>query len=126
MTLSNKEIMAKAPPCPERTLKTPLPKQSSSSSRDEGQWNSVEDRRRQRVAFEEAAKRMLRYPEDSEDSKVGVTELQEQLEIPKAGGVSIRQITQQAMHEKGQKFLKFAGKEKKRYVLPVWPDGTRS
>ena len=28
-------IMAKATPCPERTLKTPLPQQSSSSSRDE-------------------------------------------------------------------------------------------
>ena len=34
-------MMAKALPCPERTLKTPLPQQSSSSSRDEeGQWIS--------------------------------------------------------------------------------------
>ena len=71
--------MAKAPPCPERTLKTPLPQQSSSSRDEESQWVSVEDRRRLRVAFEETAKRMLRYQEDSEDLKVGVTELQERL-----------------------------------------------
>ena len=42
-------IVAKDPLCPERTLKTPLPQQSSSSSRDEeGQWISVEDRCRWR------------------------------------------------------------------------------
>ena len=88
--------MAKATPCSERTLKTPLPQQSSSSSRDEeGQWISVEDRRRRRVAFEEAAKRMLRYLEDSEDLKVGVTELQEQLGRSEEAGVSIRQVAQQ-------------------------------
>ena len=73
--------MAKAPPCPERILKTPLPQQSWPSSRDEeGQWVAMEDRRRQRVASE-----------DSEDLKVGVTEVQEQLEISEEAGVSIRQ-----------------------------------
>ena len=40
----------------------------------------------------EAAKRMLRYLEDSEDLKVGVTKLKEQLEISEEAGVSIRQI----------------------------------
>ena len=50
---------------------------------------SVEDRRR-RVAFEEAAKRMLRDQEDSEDLKVGVTELQEQMGTSDETGVSIR------------------------------------
>ena len=73
--------MAKEPPCPERTLKKPLPQQSSSSSRDEeGQWISVEDRRRRRVALKE---------------KVGVTELQEQLGRSEEAGVSIRQVAQQ-------------------------------
>ena len=63
--------MAKVPPCPEKTLKTLLPQQSSTSSRDgKDQWISVEHRRRRRVAFDEVAKRMLRYPEDSEDLKV--------------------------------------------------------
>ena len=72
--------MAKAPPSSERTLKTPLPQQSWSSSRDgESQRVFVEDRRRRRVAFEETAKGMLTYLEDSEDLEVGVTELQKQL-----------------------------------------------
>ena len=113
--------MAKAPPCPERTLKTTLPRD------EESQCFSGKGRRRRRVAFEEMAKRMLRYLEDSEVMKERVTELQEQLEISDEAGVSIRQIAQQATNEKGHKiFLKFLGKEKKRYVLPVWPDGTRS
>ena len=79
----------------------------------------MEDRRRRRVAFEKTAKRMLRYPEDSEDLKVGVTGMQEQLEISEEAGVSIRQLAQQALNENGQKILKISGKEKKRYALPV-------
>ena len=99
-------VMATDPPCSERTLKTPLPQQGSPSSRDEeGHWISVEDRRRRRVTFEKTAKRMLRYVEDSEDVKVGVTELQEQLEISEDASASIRQIAQQAMNENGQKIF---------------------
>ena len=41
----------------------------------------MEDRRRQSIAFEKMAKRMLKYLEDSDDVKVGITELQERLEI---------------------------------------------
>ena len=52
--------MAKAPPCPERTMKRPMPQQSSPSSRDEGQWVAVEDKRRRRVAFEETRWDILR------------------------------------------------------------------
>ena len=74
-------VMAKAPPCSERTLKTPLPQQSSPSSREEeGHCIAMEDRRR-RIAFEEIAKRMLRYPDHSAGVKVGIIELQERLEI---------------------------------------------
>ena len=95
--------MAKAPPCTETTLKTPLPRQSSPSSRDEeGQSVSVEDRRRRRV-------RMQRYLEDSEDLKVGVTELQEQMEISEEVGVSTGQIAQQAMNESGQNIFETFG-----------------
>ena len=58
---------------------------------------------------------------------MGVTALHEQLEISEEAGVSIRQIDQQATNENGQKiFFDFFGKEKKRYVLLVWPAGTRS
>ena len=75
--------MAKAPPCSERTLKTPLPQQSSPSSREEGgHWVAMEDRRRRSVAFEKMAKSLLKYLEHSGEAKVGITELQERLEIP--------------------------------------------
>ena len=70
-------VMAKAPPCSERTLKTPMP---PSSRDEESQWVAVEDRRKRRVAFEETARGTLRYLEDSEVLKVSVMELQEQLE----------------------------------------------
>ena len=96
-------VMAKAPPCPKRTLKTPLPQQSSSSSKDEErEWVAVEDRRRRRVGFKETAKRTLKYPEGSEDLKVSVTELQEQLGMSEEAGISIKQFAQQARNENGQ------------------------
>ena len=70
-------VMAKALPCSERTFKTTLPQQGSPSSRDEeSQCLAVEDRRRMRVAFEETARGILRYLEDSEDLEVSVTEEQ--------------------------------------------------
>ena len=53
---------------------------------NENQWVSAEDRRRRRVAFEETAKKMLAYVQDSEDLKVGVIELQEQLGISEDAG----------------------------------------
>ena len=120
-------VMAKALPCPERTLKTPMPQQSPPSSRDEESlWVAVEDRRRRRVAFEDTAKGKLRYLEDSEDLKVTVAELQELLGISEEAGVFIRQIAQQVRNENGQKFFLFLGKEKKMYALPVGLDETRS
>ena len=52
---------AKAPPCPDSTLQTPLPQQSSSSAgEEEDHWVLMEDRRRRRIAFENLAKEMLR------------------------------------------------------------------
>ena len=50
----------------------------------------------------QTAKRMLRFLEDCEDLKVGVTELQEQLGISEEAGISIKPIAQQAMNENGQ------------------------
>ena len=89
------------PPCPERTLKTPLPQQSSSSSRnEENQWVVAEERRRRRIACEETAWGILAYLEDSEDLKVGVTELQEQLGISEEAG----KVAWQARNENSQFF----------------------
>ena len=49
--------MAKAPPCPERRMRTSLPQQSSWSRREEeSQWSSVEVKRKWCVAFGDAAK----------------------------------------------------------------------
>ena len=93
---------------------------------EESQWVAVEDRRWGRVAFEKTAKRMLRHLEDSDNAKVGVTELQEQLAISEEAGTSIWQTAQQAMNGNGQKIFDIFNKAKKRCVLPVWPDGTRS
>ena len=99
--VKNEGIMAKAPLCPERSMKTPLP---SSTREEESQWISVVDRRKRRVAFKEMAKRMLGYLEDSEDLKVGISELKEQLETTE-GTCFIMQIAQQARNEKGQKIF---------------------
>ena len=76
-------------------------------------------RRRRRVAFEEAAKKMLRYFEDSEELEVGILELKEQLGISYEAGMSVRQIAQQAMIANGQQFFTLLKKEKRRSVLQV-------
>ena len=104
--MKHEGIMAKAPPCPERRMRTLLPQETSSSTREEeSQWSSMEDRCRRRVAFEDAAKRMLRYLEDSEDLKVSISELEGQPETPEKEGLSIMQIVQQARNEKGQQLF---------------------
>ena len=48
----------------------------------------MEDRR-WRSAFENLANEMLRYLDNSDDVKLGVTELQERLEVPVQIGISI-------------------------------------
>ena len=44
------------------------------------------------IAFEKLAKRILKYPENSDDVKVLVTELQEHMEISEDVGISVRQV----------------------------------
>ena len=119
--------MAKAPPCPERNLETPMPQQSSPLSREEeSQWVAVKDRRSRGVAFEETAEDILRYLDNSEDLKVSVTELQEQLGMSEEAGTSVKHVTHQARNENGQHFCNVQARRTKRYTLPVGPDGTRS
>ena len=59
-------IMAKAPPCPERTMKTPLPQQSSCGFLWKTGAGGASPLRMR-------PKEMLRYLEDSEDLKVGIS-----------------------------------------------------
>ena len=87
----------------------------------------MEDRRRRRIAFENLAKEMLRYLDNSDDVKVGITELQERLETPVQFCISIQQVAQLATSENGEKIFEVFGKKKKKnYVLPAVADGRRS
>ena len=94
-----------------------LPQQSSPASREEeGHWVAMEDRRRRSIAFEKMSKRMLRYLDNSDDVKVGLTELLERLDIShSASGPSSDERKWPSQKSK------FSGKEKKSYVLLVWP-----
>ena len=97
--LGNQGAKAKALPCPNSTRQTPLPQQSSSSTREEENHLEVmEERRRRRIAFENLAKGMLRYPDNCNDVKVGITELRERVEVPLHLSISIQQVAQQAMN----------------------------
>ena len=109
---------AKAPPCPGSTLQTLLPQQSSSSAREaEDHWVLMEDRRRRRIAFESLAKEMLRYLDISDDVKVGITELQERLEVPVHIGISIQQVAQQAIIENDQKMFEVFWQEEEEICI---------
>ena len=113
---------AKAPPCPNSTLQRHLPQQSSSSAREEeDHWVLMEDRRRQRIAFENLAKEMLRYLDNSDDVKVSITELQERLEVPVQICMSIQQVAQHAMNEDGQKIFEVLWQEEeKKLCIASW------
>ena len=61
---------------------------------------------------------MLKYQEDSEDVKVGLGELREQLETPEEAGVSIMQIAKQARKERGKSSSRSSGKKRMRCTSP--------
>ena len=113
--------MTEAPPCYDRTLKTPLLQQSSPSARDEeGGCFLMEDRRIRSIAFENLAKEMLRYLDKSDDVKVGITELQERLEVPVQIGISVQQVAQQERSESGQKMFEVFWQEEEEVCVTSW------
>ena len=120
--LEHQGAKAKAPPSLDSTLQTPLPQQSSSSARaEEGHWVVMEDSRRRRIAFVYLGNGMLRYRDNSNDVKVGITELQERVEVPLQFGSSIQEVAQFVMSENGQKiFDVFFGKKKKKSCIASW------
>ena len=67
--------VAKAPPCPERSPRTPLPQQTSSSAGEGGHCVFMEDRRRRSAAFVNVAKEDAKISGNNEELKVGITEL---------------------------------------------------
>ena len=62
------------------------------------------DTRKSLAAFEDVAKRMLKYVEDSEDFKDSLRELKEQLESLKEANFFM-QIAKQVRIERGQKLF---------------------
>ena len=69
-----------------------------------------EDKRKCFAADEDAAK-MLNFLEDSEDLKVRLGELKEQLESPEEAGNSLMQVAKQARNERGQKLFQIFRQE---------------
>ena len=63
------------------------------------------DRRRRNVTFVNMAKDTLRYQETCEEVKVGITELQEQLEVPVQIGTTLQQVAQQAKKQLIKRFF---------------------
>ena len=105
---------AKALPCPDSTLQTPLLQQSSSSAKEEEEEDHrvvMGDRRRRRIAFENLDKGMLRYLDNSDDAKVGITEVQERVDVPLQFGIPIQQVAQLARSESGQKIFEVIWQE---------------
>ena len=72
---------------------------------EEDHWELRDERRRRRIAFENLAKSMLRYFDNCNEVKVGITVLQERVEVPEQIGISIQQVARQAMNEDGQTFI---------------------
>ena len=48
---------------------------------------------------------MLRYLDNCNEVKVGITVLQERVEVPLQFGISVQKVAQQAMNEAGQKIF---------------------
>ena len=68
----------------------------------ESQSPRVGDRRKWLAAYEDMATKMLKYLEGSEDLKVSLRKLREQLESREEADISFMQIAKQARNERGQ------------------------
>ena len=92
---------------------------------DEKAWKESqglveENKRKWFAAYEDAAKKMLKYLEDSEDLKVILRELKEQLESSEEAGISILQIAKQARNERVQKLSQiFRQEENEVYIASL-------
>ena len=104
--LSTAEFLLSHFPVSEGEMHFKLRRDSSLAREEEGRSVLMEDRRRQSVAFENAAKEMLKYLEESEAFKVGTTELQEHLEAVQIG-ITLQQVPQQARKKGIKRFLIF-------------------
>ena len=76
----------------------------------------MEERRRRRIAFENLAKGMLRYLDNCNGAKVGITVMQERVEVPLQFGISIQRVAQQAMNEDNQNIFEVFLAERRRIM----------
>ena len=63
---------------------------------------------------------MLRYFDNCSEVKVGITELQERVEVPAQIGISFQQVAQQAMNEDGQKMFEVFWQEEGELCVASW------
>ena len=63
---------------------------------------------------------MLRYLDNCNEVKVGITELQERVEVPAQIGISIQPVAQQAMNEDGQKIFDVVWQEEGELFVAKW------
>ena len=77
----------------------------------ESQGLEEEDKRKWCTAYENATRKMLKYLEENEDVKVGLSELKEQLETSEESGILIIQIAKQAWNERGHKLFQIFRQE---------------
>ena len=74
-------------------------------------------------ASEGIVRRMLKYLEDSEVTKVSIRELEEPVLSPNESRIDIVRIARQARNEKRKNCFRFSDKEKARSSSPVRRDG---
>ena len=63
---------------------------------------------------------ILRYLEDSEDLKVRVADLQEQLGMSEEAGIFIKQVAQQARNENGQNIFEIFRQGEEEVRIASW------
>ena len=86
----------------------------------------MEERRRRRIAFENLAKGSLRYLDNCNEVKVGITELQERVDVPVQSVFPFSRWRSRREVKMAKRFSKYSGKKKKRSMLLAGPDGMRS
>ena len=87
--------VAKAPPCPERRMRTPVPQQSSSSTREEeSPWSGHE---------RTALARMEQYVKNSECIQLDIDEVEEWSFGPEYANIDVKQIKERR-REKAETF----------------------
>ena len=99
----------KAPPCPKRRMTTPLPRQRSFSSMEEGSLWSAQERT--------AIARIEQYVNNSNVSKLEIAEVEENSLGPEYSDVDVKHIVRNATMEGRNIFEVFSVREKGEHLV---------